>query len=68
MWANKKRFFFIPGPFQGGHFLGGIIYSSALDLKNLKIATLNCTLAMRHRERGGGGGGRVAKKKWRWLG
>jgi hypothetical protein len=28
-----KPFFFVPGPFQGGHFLGEIIYSSALDLK-----------------------------------
>jgi hypothetical protein len=26
-------FFFIPGPFQGGHFFGEIIYFSALDLK-----------------------------------
>jgi hypothetical protein len=26
-----KLFFFIPGPFQGGHFLGGIIYFSALE-------------------------------------
>ena len=25
MWAKKNflRFFFIPGPFQGGHFFGG---------------------------------------------
>ena len=28
-----KPFFFIPGPFQDGHFLGVIIYLSALDLK-----------------------------------
>jgi hypothetical protein len=35
MWAKKyilKLFFFLPGPFQGGHFLGGIIYLAALDL------------------------------------
>jgi hypothetical protein len=37
-----KLFFFIPGPFQGGHFFGEIIYFSALDLKptalNLRLA------------------------------
>jgi hypothetical protein len=41
MWAKKifySPFFFIPWPFQGGHFLGGGIImaghnSSALDLK-----------------------------------
>ena len=31
MWAFPPPF--IPGPFQGGHFLGEIIYSSALDLE-----------------------------------
>jgi hypothetical protein len=36
MWAKNiffKAFFFIPGPFQGGHFLGEIIYSSAPGVK-----------------------------------
>jgi hypothetical protein len=36
VWANNvffKLFFFVPGPFQGGHFFGEIIYFSALDLK-----------------------------------
>ena len=35
MWAKNiflKLFFFLPGPFQGGDFLGGIIYLAALDL------------------------------------
>ena len=40
-----KLFFFIPGPFQGGHFFGEIIYFSALDLKP---ATLNLRLARGH--------------------
>jgi hypothetical protein len=36
MWAKNmflNLYFFIPGPFQGGHFLGGIIHFSALHLK-----------------------------------
>ena len=40
MWANniifyffKAFYLFIPGPFQGGHFFGEIIYFGALDLK-----------------------------------
>jgi hypothetical protein len=40
MWAKTnvlKLYSFIPGPFQGGDFLGGIIYSSALDLKPAAI-------------------------------
>jgi hypothetical protein len=38
MWAKKlffKAFSFLPGPFQGGHFFGGVIYLAALDLGNL---------------------------------
>ena len=35
MWVKiyfSKSFFFLAGPFQGGYFLGGIIYFAALDL------------------------------------
>jgi hypothetical protein len=35
MWVKiyfSKSFFFLSGPFQGGYFLGGIIYFAALDL------------------------------------
>ena len=35
MWIKKQffdPFFFLSGPFQGGHFFGGIIYLAALDL------------------------------------
>jgi hypothetical protein len=41
MWIKKQffdPFFFLSGPFQGGHFFGGIIYLAALDLRP---ATLN---------------------------
>jgi hypothetical protein len=49
MWAkNFKLVFFIPGPFQGGHFLGEIIYSSALDLKP---TALNLRPAQTHHRR-----------------
>jgi hypothetical protein len=34
-FLNIFFFFFVPGPFQGGHFLGGIIYFSALGLEPL---------------------------------
>jgi hypothetical protein len=39
-----KPFFLVPGPFQGEHFLGIIIYSSALDLQP---AALNLRPALR---------------------
>ena len=43
-------FFFVPGPFQGGHFFGGGIYFSALDLKpaplNLRPALLLASLPL----------------------
>ena len=53
MWAKNiffKLFFFVPGPFQGGHFFGGEIYFSALDLRpaplNLRPALLLASLPL----------------------
>jgi hypothetical protein len=58
MWAKDKYFkavfFFIPGPFQGGHFLGEKTCPSALDLKPATfvlraplLSDLNCLLYFR---------------------
>jgi hypothetical protein len=38
-----KAIFFVPGPFQGGNFFGGVVYSSARDLGP---ATLNLRPAL----------------------